>query len=62
MKISVIGATGNIGSCAACNIAIHKVADEVVMIDDYSPDGLDQYAYDLSCMPFSLCHVSPQRI
>jgi malate dehydrogenase len=47
MKISVIGAAGNIGSCAACNIAIHGVADEVVMIDDYSPDGLDQYASDL---------------
>jgi malate dehydrogenase len=48
MKISVIGAAGNVGSCAACNIAIHKVADEVVMIDDYSPDGLDQYAFDLT--------------
>ena len=47
MKISVIGAAGNVGSCAACNIALHKVADEVVMIDDYSPDGLDQYAFDL---------------
>jgi malate dehydrogenase len=47
MKISVTGAAGNVGSCAACNIAIHKVADEVVMIDDYSPDGLDQYAFDL---------------
>lgn len=47
MKISIIGAAGNIGSCAACNIAIHEVADEVVMIDDYSPDGLEQYHYDL---------------
>ena len=47
MKVSVIGASGNVGSCAACNIAMHEIADEVVMVDDYSPDGLDQYAYDL---------------
>lgn len=47
MKVSIIGAAGNVGSCAACNIAMHEIADEVVMIDDYSPDGLDQYAFDL---------------
>jgi malate dehydrogenase len=48
MKISVIGAAGNVGSCAAFNIAIHNIADELVMIDSYSPDRLEQYASDLT--------------
>lgn len=48
MKISVIGAAGNIGSCAAFNIAINRVTDELVMIDSYSPDKLEQYAFDLN--------------
>ena len=48
MKISIIGAAGNIGSCAAFNIAINRVADELVMIDSYSADKLEQYVYDLT--------------
>ena len=32
MKVSIIGATGNVGSCAAFNIAIQDLADEIVMI------------------------------
>lgn len=47
MKISIIGAAGNVGSAAAFNIAVHKVTDELVMIDSYSPDKLNQYVYDL---------------
>jgi malate dehydrogenase len=47
MKISIIGAGGNIGSAAAFNIAIQNIADELVMIDDYSVDKLDQYVFDL---------------
>jgi malate dehydrogenase len=47
MKISIIGAAGNVGSNAAFNIAIHKVTDELVMIDAFSPDKLNQYVYDL---------------
>lgn len=48
MKITIIGAGGGIGSAAAFNIAIHNIADELVMIDSYSPDKLDQYVTDLS--------------
>ena len=48
MKISIIGAAGTIGSCAAFNIAIHNIIDELVMIDDYSPDKLEGYVTDLS--------------
>jgi len=48
MKISIIGAAGHVGSCAAFNIAIHRVASELVMIDNYSPDKLSQYVYDLT--------------
>ncbi len=48
MKISIIGAAGNIGSSAAFNIATRHVADEIVMIDNYSPDKLEQYVYDLA--------------
>jgi malate/lactate dehydrogenase len=48
MKISIIGAAGTVGSCAAFNIAIHSIADELVMIDDFSPDKLEGYVTDLS--------------
>jgi malate/lactate dehydrogenase len=48
MKISIIWAAGNIGSCAAFNIAINKVTDELIMIDSYSADKLEQYVYDLT--------------
>ena len=33
MKITIIGAAGSLGSCAAFNIAVHGLADEIVMID-----------------------------
>ena len=33
MKISIIGAAGSLGSCSAFNIAVHGLADEIVMID-----------------------------
>lgn len=48
MKISIIGAAGNVGSCAAFNIAVNNIADELVMIDSYSPDKLEQYVSDLT--------------
>lgn len=48
MKISIIGAAGTVGSCAAFNIAIHLITDELVMIDDFSPDKLEEYVTDLS--------------
>jgi len=47
MKISIIGAGGNIGSAASFNLATHCVADDLVMIDSYSPDKLEQYVTDL---------------
>jgi malate dehydrogenase len=47
MKISIIGAAGNVGSEASFNLAINRVADELVMIDSHSPDRLEQYVYDL---------------
>ncbi len=48
MKISIIGATGNVGSSAAFNIAISGIADELVMIGKHSIDKLEQYSFDLS--------------
>jgi len=33
LKISIIGAAGTLGSCAAFNIAVHGLADEIVLID-----------------------------
>jgi malate dehydrogenase len=47
MKIAIIGASGNIGSCAAFSIALSGLVDELVMIDDFRPDHLRQYASDL---------------
>ena len=47
MKLSIIGAAGNIGSNAAFNIAIHNIADDIIMIDAYSPDKLEQYVFDV---------------
>jgi malate dehydrogenase len=48
MKISVIGASGNIGSCAAFYIAAQGVADEIVMVDPPRPEVLKQYVSDLT--------------
>jgi malate/lactate dehydrogenase len=35
MKVSIIGAAGTLGSCAAFNIATHKLADELLLIDPW---------------------------
>jgi malate dehydrogenase len=48
VKISVIGAAGNIGSSVAFNLASHRVADQIVMIDGFSQDKLEHYVTDLS--------------
>jgi len=48
MKISIIGATGNVGSCAAFNIAVSGVADEMVLIDNPRPDLLTLHALDIN--------------
>ncbi len=47
MKISIIGAAGNIGSSAAFNIATHNIFDEMVLVDNFSPNKLEQYVFDL---------------
>jgi malate dehydrogenase len=48
MKITIIGATGNVGSCAAFSITEQRLADELVLIDDPRPDMLEQHASDLN--------------
>jgi len=48
MKITIIGASGNIGSCAAFNIAIHRVTDELVLIDTPRPDMVTLHAMDMN--------------
>jgi len=48
MKISIVGATGNVGSCAAFSITEQGLADELVLIDDPRPDMLALHALDLN--------------
>jgi malate dehydrogenase len=48
MKITIIGASGNIGSSAAFYIAVQGLADEIVMIDPPRPDVLQQHVDDLT--------------
>jgi malate dehydrogenase len=48
MKITVIGASGNVGSAAAFYVATQGIADEIVMIDPPRPDVLQQYVSDLA--------------
>ncbi len=48
MKITVIGASGNVGSCAAFNITVHRLADELVMIDTPRQDMVTLHALDLN--------------
>lgn len=48
MKITIIGASGNIGSSAAFYIAVQGLADEIVMIDPPRPDVLKQHVADLT--------------
>lgn len=47
MKVTIIGASGNIGSCTAFSIAVSGLADNLVMIDNFSFDRLRQYVSDL---------------
>lgn len=48
MKITIIGATGNVGSCAAFSLTEQHLADELVLIDDPRPDLLKMHALDLN--------------
>jgi malate dehydrogenase len=48
MKITIIGATGNVGSCAAFSITEQRLADELLLIDDPRPDMLALHALDLN--------------
>jgi malate/lactate dehydrogenase len=48
MKISIIGASGNVGSATAFYVATQGVADEIVMIDPPRPDLLNQHVDDLT--------------
>jgi malate dehydrogenase len=48
MKITIIGASGNVGSTAAFYIAVQGLADEIVMIDPPRPDILNQHVNDLT--------------
>lgn len=47
MKISIIGAAGVLGSCDAFNIIVHKLADELVLIDPWE-SMLKSHWMDLS--------------
>jgi malate/lactate dehydrogenase len=47
MKVTIIGAAGTLGSCATFNILIHKLADEILMIDPWV-DVLTGHCLDLS--------------
>jgi malate/lactate dehydrogenase len=48
MKITIVGASGNIGSAAAFAIASQGIADEIVMIDPPRPEVLKQLVSDLT--------------
>jgi len=48
MKITIVGATGNIGSAATYAIASQGLADEIIMIDPPRPELLKQYVSDLT--------------
>jgi len=47
MKITVIGASGNVGSCAAFSIAAHRLADELLLIDLPRQDMVTLHAMDI---------------
>jgi malate/lactate dehydrogenase len=48
LKITVIGAAGSVGSAAVFNIAIHGLADEIVMIGGRRQNVLKQHSMDLN--------------
>jgi malate dehydrogenase len=47
MKITIIGAAGTLGSCAAFDIVIHRLADELLLIDPWE-DMLKGHWMDLT--------------
>jgi malate dehydrogenase len=47
MKVSIIGAAGTLGSCAAFNIIIHHLVDEILLIDPWA-DVLTGHCLDLN--------------
>jgi len=47
MKITVIGASGNVGSCAAFSIAAQRLADELLLIDLPRQDMVTLHAMDI---------------
>jgi malate dehydrogenase len=53
MKVTIIGAAGTLGSCAAFNILIHKLADEILMIDPWV-DVLTGHSLDLGYVASSM--------
>jgi malate dehydrogenase len=48
MKISIIGASGNVGSASAFLIAVRRLADEMVLIDNPRPDAVAFHAWDIN--------------
>jgi malate dehydrogenase len=53
MKVTIIGAAGTLGSCSAFNILIHKLADEILMIDPWV-DVLTGHCLDLGYVASAL--------
>lgn len=53
MKITIIGAAGTLGSCSAFNILVHKLADEMLLIDPWA-DVLTGHTLDLSYVASAL--------
>jgi malate dehydrogenase len=47
VKITIIGAAGTLGSCTAFNLTVHKLADEILMIDPWE-DVLKGHCLDLN--------------
>jgi malate dehydrogenase len=48
VKITIIGAAGSVGSAAAFNIAVHGLADEIVMIGGQRQNVVKQHSMDLN--------------
>jgi malate dehydrogenase len=48
MKISIVGASGNVGSSAAFCIAVRRLADELLLVDTPRPDVVAFQAWDMN--------------
>lgn len=48
MKITIVGASGNVGSAAAFLIAVRRLADEMVLIDNPRADAVAFHAWDIN--------------